>query len=295
MNNPIYSLISMIDEPDPVLFEKISDSITSLGSAAIPVLEDVKENTFDNEVLQRLEKIIQSIHAEGIANDIQRWKTSGNPDLLQFLQILSKYHSRNLDMIRLNELLTAMQKNVWLELNENLTSLECIRLINHFVFQTWGLVSDETNMLAPDVFFLNQIIEDKKAHPVVLGAFYLAICQRLSLPVFYVGLPDNFILSYTRQPVFKPNFKPGEILFYINPLLQGVIFNRVQIDRFLENHKIPPKPGYYEALDNLPVAALLLKEMQKIYVAGSEQQCINDLQRFIDIVDSGSEKPNKPD
>jgi hypothetical protein len=30
-------------------------------------------------------------------------------------------------------------------------------------------------------------------------------------------------------------------------------------------------------------------------VAGSEQQCINDLQRFIDIVDSGSEKLNEPD
>jgi hypothetical protein len=35
--------------------KKISDSITSLGSAAIPVLENVKDNTFDSEVLQRLE------------------------------------------------------------------------------------------------------------------------------------------------------------------------------------------------------------------------------------------------
>jgi hypothetical protein len=284
--NPIYSLISMLDEPDPLIYEKISDSITGLGSGAIPVLEDVAENTFDPKILDRLEDLVRTIHAEGIRNDLQRWKVSENHDLIQFLQILSKYHFRKLDMVQLNDRIAAMQKEIWLELNENLTSLECVRLVNHFILRTWNFAPDNSNLLDADVFFLNTVLQHKKAHPATLGAFYLGFCQRLTLPVFYVGLPENFILAYTSQPFFKPRFKPGEILFYINPLLDGVIFNKLEIESFLKNHEIPSQPQFFEVADNLRVGALILREMQKIYHGSGEQYRVSDVQRMIGILES---------
>jgi hypothetical protein len=289
LRNPIYSLISMLDEPDPAVYEKISDSITSLGSGAIPVLEDVAENSFDPEILNRLEDLIRTIHAEGIINDLQRWKVSENHDLIQFLQILSKYHYRKLDMVQLNDRIAAMQKEIWLELNENLTSLECVRLVNHFVLRTWSILPDSSNLLEADLFFLNKVLENKKAHPAALGTFYLGFCQRLTLPVFYVGLPENFILAYTSQPHFKPEFKPGEILFYINPLLEGVIFNKVEIERYLEQHEIPVQPQFFEVADNLRVGVLVLREMQKIYHGSGEQNRVSEVQRMIGIIEGRKE------
>jgi hypothetical protein len=285
IRNPIYSLISMLDEPDARLYEEISDSITNLGSGVIPVLENYAENTFDPQILERVEELIHKIHSEGIGNDIQRWKVSEAHDLLQFLQILAKYHFRGLDMVQLNERITAMQMTIWLELNENLTSLECVRLINHFVFQTWNLSPDSSNMLEPDLFFLNKALDGKKAHPATLGAIYLGVCQRLTLPVFYVGLPDNFILAYTSQPLFKPEFKPGEILFYINPLLDGVIFNKLEIERFLKNHEIPSQPQFFEVAGNLRVGILMLREMQKIYHGSGEQHRVSEVQRMIELLE----------
>lgn len=283
--NPIYSLISMLDEPDLRLYAEISDSITNLGSGVIPVLENYAENIFDPQVLERVEELIHKIHSEGIINDLQRWKGSETQDMIQLLQILSKYHFRSLDMVQLNERIAAMQKAIWLELNENLTSLECVRLVNHFVFQTWNLVSDSSNMLEPDLFFLNKVLDGKKAHPATLGAIYLGVCQRLTLPVFYVGLPDNFILAYTSQPFFKPEFKPGEILFYINPLLDGVIFNKSEIERFLKNHEIPSQPQFFEVADNLRVGILIFREMQKIYHGSGELYRVSEVQRMIEILE----------
>ncbi len=263
--NPIYSLISMIDDPDPVVYEKISESITGFGSAAIPILENVAESTFEPEVLERLKELIEKIHTEGIVNDLHRWKASENQDLIQLLQILSKFHFRNIDMLALNDRIAAMQREIWLELNEHLTSFETVRLVNHFMFRTWNISPASTDVFKPDHFFLNKILDSHKAHAVILGTLYLGLCQRLTLPVFYVGLPDNFILAYTSQPRFSPIFGPGEILFYINPLLEGVIFNKTEIDRFLKTNNMAPKPEYYQAFDNLRVARLIAGIMQNLY------------------------------
>lgn len=288
--NPIFSLVSMLDDPDPVVYEKISDSILNLGSGAIPVLQEVADNSFDPLVLERLNELIYNLHSEGIINDLQRWKNSENQDLIQLLQILSKFHQPGLDMVMFNERITAMQKEIWLELNENLTSLECVRLVNHFFYKAWGFASENTNLHDPELFFLNRVLEGKKAHPATFGAFYLGICQRLTLPVFYVGLPENFILAYTSQPVYKPDFKPGTILFYINPLLNGVIFNKSEIDVFLKNHDIVSRPGYYEASGNIRVAILMLNEMRIIYESKNANEKIGKIQKMIAVMqDSISE------
>jgi hypothetical protein len=263
--NPIYSLISMIDDPDPEVYEKIFESITGFGSAAIPVLENVAENTFDPEVLERLQELIEKIHTEGIVNDLQRWKVSENHDLIQLLQILSKFHFRNIDMLALNDRIVALQREIWLELNEHLTSFECVRLVNHFMFRSWSISPANTGIFKPEHFFLNKILESRKVHPAILGTLYLGFSQRLTLPVFYVALPDNFILAYASQPRFNPSFDPGEALFYINPLLDGVIFNKIEIDRFLEINNMIPQPEYYQAFDNLRVAKLIIGLMRNLY------------------------------
>mgnify|MGYP002619784419 CR=1 FL=1 len=282
--NPIFSLVSMLDDPDPVVYEKISDSILNLGSGAIPVLQEVAENSFDPLVLERLNELICNLHSEGIINDLQRWKNSENQDLIQLLQILSKFHQPELDMVKFNERITAMQKEIWLELNENLTSLECVRLVNHFFYKTWGFISENANNHEPDLFFLNKSLEGKKTHPATLGAFYLGMCQRLTLPVFYVGLPENFILAYTSQPLYKPDFKPGTILFYLNPLLNGVIFNKTEIDVFLKNHNIASRPEYYEASGNIQVAILMLNEMRNVYESKNAHEKIGYIQKMIAVM-----------
>jgi len=283
--SPIYSLISMLDEPDPVTYQKISDSIVNFGSAAIPVLEMVSENTFDAQVLERLDELIHRIHTDGILLDLHRWKNTEAHDLIQLLQILSKYFYRSLDMVALNERIAEMQREIWIELNENLTSLECIRLVNHFIFKSWGITVNSSNMPEPGNFFLGSVLESKIAHPALMGALYLGICQRLTLPVFYVALPGNFILAYSSQPVFEPEFRSGPILFYINPLLEGVIFNKTEIERFLGTQQMTPQPEYFEASENSRVAVLMIMEMQKIFAGTGDHGRVNDARQMVEILE----------
>ncbi len=285
MQSALFSLISMLDEPDAVLYEKIFQSIVRMGAPALALLEEARENTLETFMGEKLEELIRTIHTDVILEDLVSWKSSATLDILQLMQLLCRFHYRNLDTIRLNERVTSMQKAIWLEINEDLTSLECVRLVNHFVFRTWEFKSDTANLLEAGIFFLNKVIDNKTAHPATLGALYLGLCQRLSLPVYYVALPENFILVYTGQKAFNSNIEPAEVLFYINPLLEGVIFNRNEIERFLNNHEIQTKPHYFEPSGNLRVASLILREMQKIYQGTGDQgriSSVNRLLRFIE-------------
>lgn len=281
----IRPLISMIDEPDPLLYSKISESILNHGPEILPVLEESLDNVFDPVVSVRLEDIIRELHSRNMVADIRKWRYSEEHDLIQLLQILSKFHFRRLNMVEFNDRIAAMQRSIWLELNEHLTSLECIRLVNHFVLQTWGLKPSNTNMLDANIFFLNRVLDNKTAYPATLGAFYLGICQRLTLPVYYVALPENFILAYKTNISYDPRLTPGGVLFYTNPLLDGVIFNKVEIERFLKNHQMPEKPHYFEPTDNLRVASLLLREMQRIYQGTGDQANIINVGKLIRVVE----------
>lgn len=281
LQKDILSLISMLDEPDINLYGKISQSIINIGDPAMEMLEEAKENTFDPDMSERLEEVILAIHTNNIKEDLKAWKHSYNKDILQLLQILNKFHNRRLDTLELNNRVNSMHKVIWLEMNEDLTSLECIRLVNHFVFRTWQYKPDTSGKPETDLFFLNNAINNKTAHPSILGALYLGLCQRLNLPVYYVALPENFILAYTSQTSFKPAIETTIVLFYTNPLLEGIIFNMSEIEKFLKNHDVISKPEFFEPADNLLVASLLLREMKELYQASGNQMKINGVNQLI--------------
>jgi regulator of sirC expression with transglutaminase-like and TPR domain len=283
--HPIHSLISMLDEPDSVLFEKISASIINFGSGALTILDNALDDSFDPLISSRLRDLIDHIHTDTIVHDLKRWKSSLNQDVFQLMIILASYYNRNLNAADLNEKINGLQKQIWLELNENLTSLECVRLVNHFIFQTWKFRRNDDNLLNTDLLFVNSFLEGKTGSSSMLGAFYLGMCQRLSLPVFFIELPDNFILAYTRQALFSSKFKPGQVFFYINPLLDGVIFNKSEIERFLKTSNIPSKPHYFEPCTNLRVASLLLRELRNYFVGSMDDHRVNQVQRMLAVVE----------
>ena len=60
----------MLDEPDYEVFDKIRDKIFSIGSTAIPALENAWENSFDHIIQQRIENIIHLLQMEDLFKDL---------------------------------------------------------------------------------------------------------------------------------------------------------------------------------------------------------------------------------
>ena len=89
-NREISALFHLIDDPDQEVFDTVSEKIVSLGRAIIPNLENLWENTPNEEVQVRIESLIHKLHFRDLTIDFTQWK-NGTSDLLQGALLVARY------------------------------------------------------------------------------------------------------------------------------------------------------------------------------------------------------------
>jgi hypothetical protein len=264
------ALISLLDDPDQDVFENIRNKLLSLGQEVIPVLEDAWEHSFDTVIQNRIENIIHKIQFEKIAEKLREWSKPENQNLLDGALLVARYQYPDLNEEKIRKHLDQIKQDVWLELNDNLTALEKVKVINHIFFDVHNFSGNTTNYHAPQNSYINNVLESKKGNPLSLSLLYAIIAQGLGLPVYGVNLPEHFVLAYkdtfggSNLPmVLQPT--DSNVLFYINPFSKGSVFGKKEVTAFLKQLKLQPEPAYYEPCSNLDIVKRLIRNLINSY------------------------------
>ena len=69
----INALFTLIDDPDQEVFITVSDRIAGFGKGIIPNLENLWENTFSQDVQERIENLIHRLHYADLMNGMTEW------------------------------------------------------------------------------------------------------------------------------------------------------------------------------------------------------------------------------
>jgi len=257
----ISALISLLDDPDERIFVEIKNKILSLGGNIIPELESTFETNFDPLVQQRTLDLIHEIQFTNTLKNLKYWKSNGSENILEGAIIIAKYQYPDLNVDKLHKHIEQIKNDVWLELNENLTALERVRVINHILFDIHSFSGNTQNFHAPQNSFINTVLETKKGNPLLLSILYLCICQPLKIPMYGVNLPEHFIVAYIDDAEFAYNTKIKNVLFYVNPFSRGTIFGKVEIDNFLKQLKLKEENQYYQPCSNIDMIRRLLRNL----------------------------------
>jgi regulator of sirC expression with transglutaminase-like and TPR domain len=265
-NTELEALISLIDEPDEEIFRTIRDRIFAHGKEAVPVLEHLWENTFDPTIQHRIEDLIHVIQFENLKKEMNEWSQFGHHDLLQGALLVTKFQYPDLDEDAIIKKIGTYSQDVWLELNQNLTGLEKVKVINHILFDIHKLTGNLTNINSADNFFINSLLDSKKGSPLILGIIYISISQSLRIPVYGVDLPRHFVLAYTDEIlVTQRDIPEGDVLFYINPFNKGAVFTKNEIEMFIKQLKLERKDSYFVPCDNKTIIRRMMNELIYIY------------------------------
>jgi regulator of sirC expression with transglutaminase-like and TPR domain len=269
-NTELVALISLLDEPDKENYNNIRKSIFSIGNPALPLLETTLENSFDDTIQKRVQNIIEEIRFEDIYKKFKNWVDSPSHDLLDAFLLISKLQYPEIDDNLIRDQIAKIQKNIWLELNDEFTALKTIKIINHILFEAYKFHGN-INKNSYQNFFINNILETKECSSISLCILYLILTKNLGVPVFGVNLPKQFILAYIEKSSENniSNDLKSDVIFYINPINKGVIFKKEQIDHFLKQLNLKPEKSYYNPCNNLIIIQRLLSE-QKIACENSE-------------------------
>jgi len=273
-------LIKLLDEPDEIAFGLIRNQIFSIGPDALAPLEKALENTFDSLVQERIQEIIRKLNQENLYVDFVNWLNLGSDDLLKgfILVTQTQYPALNEEEIRIT--VEQLKMDVWIELHENLTALENVKVINHVLFDQHHFDGNKSDMNAPQNSYVNTFLETHKGSPLSLGILFIILAQTLGMPVYGVNLPQHFILAYLMEPGIS---NPGEddVLFYINPFNKGAVFTRREIELFIREMKFKPEKSFFSPCTNPDIIRRLINSLISSYNQYGYLDKIEELQNLL--------------
>ena len=204
-----------------------------------------------------------------------------NQQLLKTLELEDlrlKYPS--LDEKNIVIVIEQLKMDIWVELHENLTALENVKVLNHMLFDIHHFEGNKDDMTSSQSNYVNYLLESKKGSPLSLGMLFIILAQKLGLPVYGVNLPQHFILAYLATTGLD---HPGkdDVLFYINPFNNGAVFTRREIDLFIGQMKYKPADSFYTPCSNPDIIRRLINNLIFSYNKNGETDKIEDLETLL--------------
>ncbi len=288
-NNQINAMIKLLDDPDEEIFGQIEGRLLEMGAEVIPILEGAWEDS-ENDIIQgRIENIIQKINYDDVCRKLVNWARLGAQNLLTGALLVAKYQYPELDEEKVKNTINQIKQDVWLELNENLTALEKVKILNHILFDVHGFDGNRKNYHSPNNSYINNIIESKKGNPLSLGILYMIIAQGLDIPIYGVNLPDHFVLAYEDELKQFASTNENEqegILFYINPFSKGAIFGKKEIQSYLDQIKVKSKRSHFVPCNNIDIIIRNLNNLIFSYQKIGKEGKVQEIKHLLELVSS---------
>ena len=284
----IIALIQLLEDPDENIYQHVYNQLLIIGTKVIPILETSWELDVKSlEHQHRIENLIRDIQFSTRKNELLEWKKSEDKDLISAWVILSKWKYPGLNSSIINEKIDCIKQDIWLEINDNQTAYEKIKILNKIFFQHYKFKGNHNNYHSPLNSFINTVIETKQGNPLSLSILYSYISQKLNIPIYGVNLPNHFVLAYLDENKVNHligNESKSGVLFYINAFSNGSILYEDDIKTFLKQLKIGENHSYFEPCGNTTIIQRIIINLISTYQSLGNQELVNELLEFKEIL-----------
>ena len=275
-------MIRLLDDPDNEIYEHVHEKLLSLGIEAIEYLESAWEEAFDAIQQDRLANLVHEIQFGMVKNDLKLWHQSGSFDLLRGILIVNRYQYPDLDEQKLINQIESIKRDIWLQMMNDASPSEQVKLINHVFYNIHGFSGNTTNHQDPQNSYISQVLDTRRGNQISLAIIYSVIAQKLDIPVYGVNLPQHFILAYVDETM-QSEFEGG-ILFYINAFNKGFIFGRRDVDMFLKQLNLKFDKQFYEPCSNTDIIKRVIRNLIASYEHMGSPEKVAELNELLGIL-----------
>ncbi|WP_367865242.1 transglutaminase-like domain-containing protein [Pedobacter sp. WC2423] len=278
----IKALVKLLDDTDQEVFEQVAKRLLEHGTSVIHFLETEWEKSLDTLLQERIENIVHQIQFNTVKEDLNLWYQSGAFDLLQGALVINRYQYPDLDEQKVINQIEELKREIWTNLQYEMSSVEKIKLINHIFYNIHGFKGNTKNHHDPQNSYINQVLDTKKGNQISLAIIYATIAQKLDIPVYGVNLPQHFILGYIDESKREEN--EFGVLFYINAFNKGAIFGKHDVDQFLRQLNLQQLPGFYAPCSNVEIIRRIIRNLISAYENLGNPEKVEELKELQDIL-----------
>jgi regulator of sirC expression with transglutaminase-like and TPR domain len=262
----IKALFHLLDDPDADIFKTVSTELIHYGKNIIPNLENLWETTEDERVQERIISIIHKLNFQDVVDGFTLWFAAEKPSLLDGAILISKFRSPEVDEDTIRKTIKSIYQSCWLELNNYLTPLEQVTIINSIFYSMYkfkGFNQEESKI---NFYYLHEVIDTRHGNNFSLAILYQTLCEMLDIPVFAIQLPQQYMLAYfdTQHDFYRKNEPVPTIQFYIDPVT-GNIYTQNDVDVYLNKYKLVADANTYTPLSNQDIIASNLEALMHKY------------------------------
>ena len=284
--NKVQALICLLDDPSEEVYSTVEGELLKEEVDIVPDLEKAWESTGDAVYQRRLENLIHTLQFKDLKARMRNWLSVSEDDLLYGVYLVARYQYPELRYEDIDKKVNAIRKDVWLELNDHLTALEKVRIINHILFDVHEFGRNNTNFMAPQNNFISDVLDSRKGNPVSLSVLYSVIAQRSGVPVYCVNLPKNYVMAYLDEGGDLATVNQGEeisVLFYINAINKGAVLGRKEIEYFVKQQKLEPSDSYYLPCSNKDTVQRLLNNLVYSYESNKQNEKAEEIKELLSL------------
>lgn len=282
----ISALLKLIDDPDTEVFDTVAEKLLNYGVEIIPNLEKLWEVTADTATQERIEMLIHRVHFQNLQKDFYDWSQAPKPELLRGAILVARFQFPEMNVPSILTQFDQMRRNIWLELNNYLTPLEQVNILNSILFNYYKLQGHELTEREPKYYFINQVMESKQGNAYSIGVLYLALCELLDIPIFAIDLPRQFVFAYidTLHHFYSVDDAPvQQMQFFVDPM-NGMVYTQKDVDTYLKKINATDREAYFKPLDAKRVIFKMLEELMLCYRYKRDDEKAAEIQELMNIL-----------
>ena len=242
LDKEVTSLISLLDDTDSEVVSVVMDRLCTKGEEAIPLLESAWREAMEETQLLRLEHVIAQIQENSLLQKLREWVENGAPNMLTGVYYITKLFRPNIEFAAIDRQVQRLSQEVWIELNEHLTALEQVRLINRIIYNNNRFTAKR--VIENDRLILfSDLLQSKEGSQLSLCLLYVCMAEQLQLPISGINLMHSAMLGF--RDTYGAMNGESSMLFYIDPY-NGALCGYQQLAQLVKKHAPPQKaPEYY--------------------------------------------------
>lgn len=138
-----------------------------------------------------------------------------------------------------------------------------LEVLHDFFFREQGFTGNERDYYNARNSCINEVIASRMGIPISLSVVYLAVADRLSMPVHGIGLPGHFLCLYEDDSLHT----------YIDVFHEGTLMTGAEcldFARSMTGMDLSAAPQILEPVNKRQILIRMLNNLRSIYLRGKE-------------------------
>ncbi|MDD3686926.1 MAG: transglutaminase family protein [Bacteroidales bacterium] len=239
-NNEIISLLRLLEDPDKSVYEIVRGKILENGEFFRIYLENYHSFSSNNLGIERSENILDEIFWIKFEKKLKDYTLNPNPQLAEGVFLLETYFNRDVDVNQIEAYFDSVLREVWIELNNQLTGIEKVKIISKILFSENKFKKYPAGDFNPEYLSITNCLSYKKYVAPTISLLFSMIAQQTDIPVYPLDIPGIFLLGYVDEELAEAVFAGNQngIVFYFHPYDEGVLINQQIVEKYIKDNKI---------------------------------------------------------